>query len=78
MATDGFEENELFGPLGILRARGAEVLLASPSLNPIQATIHDDPGRTIRPDLTIAEAKVAGLPCACVAGRGHQSRCIAH
>lgn len=58
MATDGFEENELFGPLGILRERGAEVLLASPSLNPIQATIHDDPGRTIRPDLTIAEAKV--------------------
>jgi protease I len=58
MATDGFEESELFGPLGILRDRGAEVLLASPGLTPIQATVRDDPGRTIRPDLTIAEAKV--------------------
>ncbi len=58
MATDGFEESELFGPLGILKGRGAEVSLASPSLNPIQATVHDDPGRTIRPDLTIAEARV--------------------
>jgi len=57
MATDGFEEIELFGPLGILRERGAEVLLASPSLTPIQATVRDDPGRTIRPNLTIAEAK---------------------
>jgi protease I len=57
MATDGFEENELFGPLAILRERGAEVLLAAPSLTPIQATVRDDPGRTIRPDLAIAEAK---------------------
>ena len=58
MATDGFEESELFGPRAILRERGAEVLLASPSLAPIQATVRDDPGRTIRPDLTIADAKV--------------------
>ena len=58
MATDGFEESELFGPLGILKERGAEVLLASPSLTPIQATVLDDPGKTIRPDLTIADAKV--------------------
>ena len=58
MATDGFEESELFGPRAILRERGAQVLLASPSLTPIQATVRDDPGRTIRPDLTIAEAKV--------------------
>lgn len=57
MATDGFEESELFGPLGILKERGATVTLASPSLTPIQATVRDDPGRTIRPDLMIAEAK---------------------
>lgn len=57
MATDGFEESELFGPLAILQERGATVLLASPSLTPIQATVRDDPGRTIRPDLTIVEAK---------------------
>lgn len=56
VATDGFEESELFGPLEILRRRGAEVLLASLKKDPIQATVHDDPGKTIRPDLTIDEA----------------------
>ena len=58
MATDGFEESELFGPREILMGKGAEVRLASPSKAPIQATVHDDPGKTIRPDLEIAEAKV--------------------
>ena len=57
MATDGFEESELFGPRRILQALGATVLLASPSLTPIQATVRDDPGRTIKPDLAIAEAR---------------------
>jgi len=56
VATDGFEEWELFGPRQILQKRGAEVVLASPKLEPIQATIHDDPGRTIRPDMTVEEA----------------------
>ena len=56
VATDGFEESELFGPRQILMERGAEVKLASPSLSPIQATVHDDPGKTIRPDLTIEQA----------------------
>ena len=59
MATDGFEESELFGPRDILNRAGAEVRLAAPSLSPIQATVLDDPGRTIRPDLTIADARVA-------------------
>lgn len=53
VATDGFEEWELFGPREILRKRGAEVTLASPEPSPIQATVHDDPGKTIRPDLTL-------------------------
>jgi protease I len=57
VATDGFEESELFGPLQILRNRGAEVKLASPDLNPIQATVHDDPGKTIRPDMTVEDAR---------------------
>src|SRR5688500_19239678 len=58
MATDGFEESELFGPLVILTRRGAQVRLASPSASPIQATVRDDPGKVIRPDLAIAKAKV--------------------
>lgn len=57
MATDGFEESELFGPRDILREHGTDVKLASPDRKPIQATVHDDPGRTIRPDLTIADAR---------------------
>ena len=57
MATDGFEESELFGPREILIGRGAEVRLAAPSATPIQATVRDDSGRVIRPDLTIAEAR---------------------
>lgn len=58
IATDRFEESELFGPKEILEGRGARVILASLSRTPIQATVHDDPGRTIRPDLTIDEVKV--------------------
>jgi protease I len=58
LATDGFEEWELFGPLQILRQRGAEVKLAAPDMKPIQATVHDDPGKSIRPDLAVANARV--------------------
>jgi protease I len=56
VATDGFEEWELFGPRQILQERGAEVVLASLEREPIHATVHDDPGKTIRPDLTVDEA----------------------
>jgi deglycase len=55
VATDGFEEWELFGPRQILQQRGAEVVLASLKRDPIQATVHDDPGKTIRPDVTVDE-----------------------
>ena len=58
LATDGFEESELFGPREILLGRSAEVVLASPDLTPIQATVHDDPGKTIRPDITVDQARV--------------------
>ena len=57
VSTDGFEESELFGPREILLGRGAEVVLASPDLNPIQATVHDDPGKTIRPDMTVDQVR---------------------
>jgi len=57
IATDGFEESELFGPREILLGRGAEIVLASPDIKPIQATVHDDPGKTIRPDLTLDQVR---------------------
>ena len=59
MATDGFEERELFGPREILTGEGAKVLLASPTMTPIQATVMDDPGKTIRPDLVIKDVEAA-------------------
>jgi len=59
MATDGFEESELFGPRELLLREGADVRLAAPSRSPIQATVLDDPGKVIRPDLLIGEVKVA-------------------
>ena len=55
MATNRFEESELFGPREILMGQGAKVILTSPSRDEIMATIHDEPGRRIRPDLTIEE-----------------------
>ena len=55
MATDRFEENELFGPLAILRGRGATVTLASLEMTPILATIHDEPGKTIAPNVLIGD-----------------------
>jgi protease I len=59
VATDGFEESELFGPRKILIDRGADVRLASREPRPIQATVHDDPGKTIRPDMVIEDASAS-------------------
>jgi protease I len=44
-------------PLQWLCGQGCKVALAAPTPMPIQATVLDDPGRTIRPDLTIASAE---------------------
>lgn len=55
MATDRFEESELFGPLERLIEAGARVSVAALSMEPIQGTVLDEPGRSIAPDLTIGE-----------------------
>ena len=57
VATDGFEEWELFGPWQILQQRGAEVVLASLKLDEIQGTVHDVPGKTITPDMLIDDVR---------------------
>jgi protease I len=59
MATNRFEESELFGPREILLGKGARVTLASLSLDEIMGTIHDEPGKTIKPDLLIRDATAA-------------------
>ncbi|QIK96298.1 type 1 glutamine amidotransferase [Sphingomonas sp. HDW15A] len=59
MATDRFEESELFGPRERLLAAGARVSLASIEKRPIQATVHDEPGKTIAADIVLAEVNPA-------------------
>lgn len=59
VATNRFEESELFGPREILLSRGASVTLASPDLDEIMGTVHDEPGKRIKPDITLDEVKAA-------------------
>ena len=56
MATNRFEESELFGPREMLLEHGANVSLASIDMEEIEGTVHDAPGRRIKPDLMIADA----------------------
>ena len=55
MATDRFEESELFEPRERLLATGARVSLAALSMEPVQGTVLDDRGRAIAPDLLIRD-----------------------
>lgn len=53
LATDGFEQSELFEPRQALLDLGAKVTLASPRVDPIQGMKHDEKGATITPDITL-------------------------
>lgn len=54
MATDGFEQSELFEPRQALLDAGAQVTLASIKTDPIQGMKHDsEPADQITPDLTL-------------------------
>lgn len=54
MATDGFEQSELFKPRQALLDAGAQVTLASIKTDPIQGMEHDsEKADTITPDLTL-------------------------
>lgn len=55
LATDGFEQSELFEPRDQLIEAGAKVWLASPGRDPIQGMQHDEKGEKITPDMTLAE-----------------------
>ena len=59
MATDRFEESELFGPRERLIEVGAKVSLASLERRLIQATVHDEPGKTIAADMVLGEVDSA-------------------
>ncbi|KQS01785.1 peptidase C56 [Sphingomonas sp. Leaf357] len=53
LATDGFEQAELFDPRQALLDAGVKVTLASIKTDPIQGMQHDEKGNTITPDLTL-------------------------
>jgi len=53
LATDGFEQSELFEPRQALLDAGARVTLASLGTDPIQGMKHDEKGDTITPDLVL-------------------------
>ena len=55
IATDRFEQSELFGPREMLMDLGAEVTIASIEKREILATIHDEPGATISATATLDE-----------------------
>lgn len=58
MASDRFEESELFVPRERLLAADVRVSLAALSMAPILGTVIDEPGRSIAPDLAIGEVDV--------------------
>ncbi|OYY72442.1 type 1 glutamine amidotransferase domain-containing protein [Sphingomonas sp. 28-63-12] len=53
LATDGFEQSELFSPREALIDAGAHVTLASIGTDPIQGMKHDEKAETITPDLML-------------------------
>jgi protease I len=69
IATDGFEQSELFKPRESLMDQGAKVTLASIKTDPIQAAVHDtQPGDRIKPDMTLGQVKVADYDALLIPG----------
>lgn len=58
LATDGFEQSELFKPRQALIDAGVKVTLASIKTDPIQGMEHDEKGETITPDTVLAEVDI--------------------
>lgn len=68
IATDGFEQSELFEPRRALLDAGAQVTLASNKSDPIQGMQHDEKGDTIRPDASIHEVDPADYDALVIPG----------
>jgi protease I len=56
LATDGFEESELFSPKAAIEAAGGTVEVVSPKAGDIQGFRHMEKGRSIHVDKTLDEA----------------------
>lgn len=57
LATDGFEQDELFSPLQALREAQADVKIISPGKDQIKGWNHTDWGKTIKVDVPLDKAK---------------------
>ena len=57
IATNGFEQDELFKPRQALLDAGVEVTLASLSRDPIQGEKHGEKGESITPDALVSEVR---------------------
>lgn len=68
IATDGFEQSELFEPRQALLDAGAQVTLASNKSDPIQGMKHREKGDTIRPDASIHDIDVADYDALVIPG----------
>lgn len=58
LATNGFEESELFEPKKALEENGADVLIVAPDGGNIKAWRHGDWSKEIKVDVVIDDAKV--------------------
>lgn len=56
LATDGFEQSELFEPLKALQDAGVETTIVSLKTGTIKAWNKDDWGKTIKAELAVADA----------------------
>jgi protease I len=59
LATNGFEESELFEPLKAFRESGAEVFIISPEKGRIKAWNHGNWSREIEVNTTVHNANVS-------------------
>ncbi len=68
IATDGFEQAELFDPRQALLDAGAEVTLASIALDPIQGMQHREKGDPITPDALLTDVDAADYDALLIPG----------
>ncbi len=68
LATDGFEESELFDPKKALEEAGAKVEIISLKKGDIKAWKKNDWGKSIHVDATVDEAKVAEFDALMIPG----------
>ncbi|WP_410217776.1 type 1 glutamine amidotransferase domain-containing protein [Paracoccus sp. (in: a-proteobacteria)] len=61
VASDGFEQSELFVPLEKLREAGHDVKIAAPETGEIKAWNKDDWGKSVTADLAIADQSPDGF-----------------